>query len=174
MIKTQETLKTLKSWQIFEEFIQIFSMSKNLTEEQLDELKEAFIIYDINNDGVISTRELGTVLRQLGQNPTEAEILEMIKDLDKDKNSSISFDEFVTLMSDKMRGVETEQEVRDAFRVFDVNGNGFISADELRHVATNLGEKLTEEEANEMIRSAKVDGDGLINYNDFINMMIPK
>jgi calmodulin len=149
-------------------------MSKNLTEEQRDELKEAFAIYDTNNDGVISTRELGTVLRQLGQNPTEAEILEMIKDLDKDKNSSISFDEFAILMVDKMKNVDTEQEVRDAFRVFDVNGNGFLSADELRHVATNLGEKLTEEEANEMIRSANVDGNGQINYEDFVNLMIPK
>jgi calmodulin len=149
-------------------------MTKNLTEEQKDELKEAFAIYDTNNDGVISTRELGTVLRQLGQNPTEAEILEMIKDLDKDKNSSISFDEFAVLMVDKMRNVDTEQEVRDAFRVFDVNGNGFLSADELRHVATNLGEKLTEEEANEMIRSANVDSNGQINYEDFVHLMIPK
>lgn len=153
-------------------------MSKNspteLSEDQRDELKEAFGIYDINKDGVITTRELGTVLRQLGHNPTEAEILEMIKELDKDSNGTISFNEFTLLMADKMKNMDTEDDVRDAFRVFDVNGIGLISAQELRHVVTNLGEKLSDEEANEMIRVADADGDGLINYNDFINMMISK
>lgn len=49
-------------------------------------------------------------------------------------------------------------------RVFDKDGNGFISAAELRHVMTNLGEKLTDEEVDEMIREADVDGDGQVNY----------
>lgn len=146
----------------------------NLTDDQMDELKEAFAVYDTNRDGIITTRELGTVMRQLGQNPTEAEILEMIKQVDKDRSGTISFSEFVVLMGEKMKTVDTEEDVRDAFRVFDVNGNGQISAHELRHVATNLGEKLTEEEVNEMIRVADSDGDGVIDYKDFINMMIPK
>lgn len=144
------------------------------TDDQKDELKEAFAIYDTNRDGIITTRELGTVMRQLGQNPTEAEILEMIKQVDKDRSGTINFSEFAVLMEEKMKTVDTEEDVRDAFRVFDVNGNGQISAHELRHVATNLGEKLTEEEANEMIRVADSDGDGLIDYKDFISMMIPK
>lgn len=155
-----------------------FAMAKNqptdFTDDQLDELKEAFAVYDTNRDGVITTRELGTVMRQLGQNPTEAEIQEMIKQLDKDSSGTINFNEFVTLMADKMKTVVTEEDIRDAFRVFDVNGNGEISAHELRHVITNLGERLTEEEANEMIRVADLDGDGLINYLDFINVMSSK
>lgn len=150
------------------------SVSSKFTEEQLDELREAFAVYDINGDGVVTTRELGTIVRQLGQNPTEAEILEMIKEADADSTGTISFDEFAVLMAKKMKDVNTEEDVRDAFRVFDINGTGLISAHELRHVATNLGERLSEEEANEMIRVADVDGDGLINYDDFINMMISK
>lgn len=150
------------------------SVSSKFTEEQLDELREAFAVYDINGDGVVTTRELGTIVRQLGQNPTEAEILEMIKEADADSTGTIRFDEFAQLMSKKMKDVNTEEDVRDAFRVFDINGTGFISAHELRHVATNLGERLSEEEANEMIRVADGDGDGLINCNDFINMMISK
>lgn len=153
------------------------NLSSKLTEEQLDELKEAFAVYDMNRDGSITTRELGTVMRQLGQNPTEAEILEMIKDskeVNSNNNGTITFEEFTMLMSGKMKNAATEDDIRDAFRVFDVNGNGFISAQELLHVATNLGEKLSEEEANEMIRVADLDGDGIINYNDFITMMIPK
>lgn len=150
------------------------SLSLNLTEEQLDELKEAFAVYDLNNDGIITTRELGTVMRQLGQNPSEAEILEMIKEADKDRSGNLSLNEFVALMSKNMNQIDSIENVRDAFRVFDVNNTGQISSQELRHVATNLGEKLSEEEANEMIRIADSDGDGLINYNDFINMMISK
>ena len=61
-----------------------------------------------------------------------------------------------------------------ANEVFDRDGNGFISAAELRHVMTNLGEKLTDEEVDEMIREADVDGDGQINYEEFVKMMMAK
>ena len=56
--------------------------------------------------------------------------------------------------------------------MFDKDGNGFISAAELRHVMTNLGEKLTDEEVDEMIREADIDGDGQINYEEFVKMMM--
>lgn len=137
----------MKSSQLSKFTVMAQNLSSKFTEEQLDELKEAFAVYDMNRDGSITTRELGTVMRQLGQNPTEAEILEMIKEVDKNNSGTITFEEFTMLMSGKMKNVDTEDDIRDAFRVFDVNGNGFISAQELLHVATNLGEKLSEEEA---------------------------
>merc|ERR1719400_2250580 len=59
------------------------------------------------------------------------------------------------MMARKMKDTDSEEEIREAFRVFDKDGNGFISAAELRHVMTNLGEKLTDEEVDEMIREAK-------------------
>ena len=59
---------------------------------------------------------------------------------------------------------DEEQELRDSFRVFDKNGDGFISAAELRQVMTALGEKLSDEEVDEMIREADIDGDGRVNY----------
>jgi len=94
--------------------------------------------------------------------------------VDTDGDGTIDFDEFVELMKNKMKGLDAEEEIREAFKVFDKDGNGFISAAELRHVMTNLGEKLTDEEVDEMIREADVDGDGQINYEEFVKMMMSK
>ena len=92
-----------------------------------------------DGDGTITTKELGTVMRSLGQNPTEAELQDMINEVDADGNGTIDFPEFLTMMARKMRDTDSEEEIREAFKVFDKDGNGFISAAELRHVMTNLG-----------------------------------
>src|ERR1700730_6692383 len=93
----------------------------------------------IDGDGTITTIELGTVMRSLGQNPTEAELQDMINEVDADGNGTIDFPEFLTMMARKMKDTDSEEEIKEAFKVFDKDGNGFISAAELRHVMTNLG-----------------------------------
>jgi len=113
-------------------------------------------------------------LPSLGQNPTEAELQDMINEVDADGNGTIDFPEFLNLMARKMKDTDSEEELKEAFKVFDKDGNGFISAAELRHVMTNLGEKLTDEEVDEMIREADVDGDGQVNYDEFVKMMMAK
>uniref|UniRef100_A0A3Q3K9W2 EF-hand domain-containing protein n=1 Tax=Monopterus albus TaxID=43700 RepID=A0A3Q3K9W2_MONAL len=104
-----------------------------LTEEQIAEFKEAFSLFDKDGDGTITTKELGTVMRSLGQNPTEAELQDMINEVDADGNGTIDFPEFLTMMARKMKDTDSEEEIREAFRVFDKDGNGYISAAELRH-----------------------------------------
>jgi EF hand/EF-hand domain pair len=79
-------------------------------------------------------------MRSLGQNPTEAELQDMINEVDADGNGTIDFPEFLTMMARKMKDTDSEEEIKEAFKVFDKDGNGFISAAELRHVMTNLGE----------------------------------
>merc|ERR1712241_1052620 len=149
-------------------------MADQLTEEQIAEFKEAFSLFDKDGDGTITTKELGIVMRSLGQNPTEAELHDMINEVDADGNGTIDFAEFLSLMSRKVKDADSEEELMDAFKVFDKDGNGYISSAELRHVMTNLGEKLTDEEVEEMIREADVDGDGQINYEEFVKMMMAK
>ncbi|EPQ06863.1 Calmodulin [Myotis brandtii] len=149
-----------------------FSQIRNWRTEA--EFKEAFSLFDKDGDGTITTKELGTVMRSLGQNPTEAELQDMINEVDADGNGTIDFPEFLTMMARKMKDTDSEEEIREAFRVFDKDGNGYISAAELRHVMTNLGEKLTDEEVDEMIREADIDGDGQVNYEEFVQMMTAK
>jgi calmodulin len=147
-------------------------MADNLTEQQIAEFKEAFSLFDKDGDGSITTKELGTVMRSLGQAPTEAELQEMIHEKDTDGSGTIDFPEFLTMMARKMQDNDTDEEVREAFKVFDKDGNGFISSAELRHVLTSLGEKLSDEEVDEMIKTAEIDGDGQINYEEFVKMMV--
>merc|ERR1711934_656161 len=143
------------------------NMADQLTEEQIAEFKEAFSLFDKDGDGTITTKELGTVMRSLGQNPTEDELQDMINEVDADGNGTVDFPEFLSLMSRKMKDTDTEEEIIEAFKVFDRDGSGYISAAELRHVMTNLGEKLEDEELDEMMRESDVDADGHVNYEDF-------
>ena len=106
-------------------------------------------------------------MRSLGQNPSESELQDMINEVDADNNGTIDFPEFLTMMARKMKDTDSEEEIREAFKVFDRDSNGFISAAELRHVMTSIGEKLTDNEVDEMIREADQDGDGRIDCTYF-------
>jgi len=79
-------------------------------------------------------------------------------------SASIDFAEFLTLLSKATKSGDSEEEVEEAFRVFDKEGNGQVSVAELRHIMTNLGEKLTEEEADAMIQFAEADAQGEVDY----------
>ncbi|VDN38320.1 unnamed protein product [Cylicostephanus goldi] len=80
------------------------------------QFKEAFSLFDKDGDGTITTKELGTVMRSLGQNPTEAELQDMINEVDADGNGTIDFPEFLTMMARKMKDTDSEEEIREAFR----------------------------------------------------------
>merc|ERR1712038_1503218 len=84
----------------------------SLTGDDLATLKEAFTVYDKNNDGTITTKELSTVMRSLGQNPTDAEVQDMINEVDVDGSGSMEFPEFCVVMVKKMQETDTENEIR--------------------------------------------------------------
>ena len=149
-------------------------MVELLTDEQITEFKEAFFLCDKDGDGAIAVKELGTVMRSLGLNPTEDELQGMINEIDIDGNKNINFPNFLNLMAAKLKDRDTKEEAIEAFKVFDRNGNGLISVADIIHVINILGEKLTDKEADEMIRDSEADSDGLINYEEFIRLMISK
>ena len=109
-------------------------------------------------------------MRSLGLNPTQAELQSMINEVDVDGNGTVDFPEFLSLMAREMKDtdIDEDEELIEAFKVFDRDGSGMISAAELRHVMTNYGEKLTDEDVDEMIVDADVDHDGNINYVEFV------
>lgn len=146
----------------------------SLTSEQIEEFREAFSLFDRNGDGTITTTELGTVMRSLGQNPTETELRDMINEVDEDGSGTVEFDEFLKMMAKKLKDSDAMEELREAFRVFDKDGNGYISSSELRHVMNMLGEKLSDYEVGEMVKEADLDGDGMVNYEEFVAMMVQK
>ena len=103
-----------------------------LTRRQVKEFKDAFAIFDKDGGGSITTQELGDVMRSLGQKPTTAELETMVREIDADGNGEIDFPEFLTMMLRKMNEGNPEKELMDVFMVFDKDGSGTISPDELR------------------------------------------
>ena len=97
----------LNTWTLIQS---VHPMADQLTEEQIAEFKEAFSLFDKDGDGTITTKELGTVMRSLGQNPTEAELQDMINEVDADGNGTIDFPEFLSLMARKMKDSDSHRE----------------------------------------------------------------
>ncbi|XP_072461729.1 calmodulin-like [Notamacropus eugenii] len=149
-------------------------MANQLTEEQTTEFKETFSLFDKDGDDNTTTKELGTVMRSLGQNPTETELQDMINEVGANGKGTIDFPEFLIMMARKMRDTDREEEIRETFHVFEKDGNGYIGATELHHEMKNLGEKLTDEEVDDMIREADTGGDGQVNYKEFVQIMTAK
>lgn len=146
-------------------------MVENMTQEQIEEFREAFSLFDEEGNGLISNKLLITVLRALGNNPTEEEVEFMIKEVDEDASGTIEFDEFLQMMANKMDSVNYEKVIWEAFKVYDRDGNGLISVAELRYVLTTQGPKLSHEEVDDIIAEADMDGDGHINYYEFLRLL---
>ena len=111
------------------------------------------------------------MLRALGNNPTEEEVDNMIREVDEDGSGTIEFDEFLQMMSNKMNIINYEKVIWEAFKVYDRDGNNLISGAELRYVLSTQGPMLTHEEIDEIISEADMDGDGHINYYEFMRLL---
>ncbi|KAH0842860.1 Calmodulin [Fonsecaea pedrosoi] len=137
---------------------------KHLSDEEVKAYKDVFALFDKDGSGTITAQELGEIMKSLGQNPSDSELQDMINEVDVDRSGSIDFEEFLKMMSTTVKAQDFAHETRAAFNVFDKDGSGTISADELRQVMKSLGENLTDEEIDEMIREADKDKNGTIDF----------
>jgi centrin-1 len=142
-----------------------------LTEEQKSEIREAFDLFDTDGSGTIDAKELKVAMRALGFEPKKEEVKKMIADIDKDGSGTIDFEEFLQMMTAKMGSRDTREEILKAFRLFDDDNSGTITFKDLKRVAKELGENLTDEELQEMIDEADRDGDGEVNEEEFYRIM---
>merc|ERR1712063_170848 len=115
--------------------------------------------------------ELKVAMRALGFEPKKEEINKMISDIDKDGSGTIDFTEFLEMMTSKMSEKDSREEILKAFRLFDDDETGKVSLRNLKRVAKELGENMTDEELAEMIEEADRDGDGEINEEEFLRIM---
>jgi len=143
----------------------------SLSEEQIQNMKETFRLFDKTGRDQISTSDLGTVIRSLGQNPTEAELAELISEING--KETVDFTEFLSLMVKQMQVADTANDIKDAFKVFDKNSTGEISAADLKHILTTIGEKLSEEDVDLLLKDGNiVDQNGKIHYDSFVQLMM--
>ncbi|XP_058874873.1 calcium-binding protein 2-like isoform X2 [Acipenser ruthenus] len=151
----------------------VFGQDRELRPEEIEELKEAFREFDKNRKGFVSCKDLGECMRTMGYMPTEMELIELSQQISGGK---VDFDDFVELMGPKMLAETADmigvKELRDAFRQFDSNKDGQISTAELREAMKKLmGQQLNPREIDEIVKDVDLNGDGLVDFEEFVRMM---
>ncbi|XP_060627786.1 troponin C, skeletal muscle [Anolis sagrei] len=145
-----------------------------LSEEMIAEFKAAFDMFDADGGGDISTKELGTVMRMLGQTPTKEELDAIIEEVDEDGSGTIDFEEFLVMMVHQMKEDakgKSEEELAECFRIFDRNADGYLDAEELIEIFRASGETVSESEIEELMKDGDKNNDGRIDFDEFLKMM---
>ncbi|KAF7827575.1 putative calcium-binding protein CML25 [Senna tora] len=148
------------------------SLSVHSRAQLTAELEEVFKKFDVNGDGKICSSELGSILGSLGQQATPEELQNMIREVDSDGDGFISLEEFIELNTKGIDSAEAMENLKDAFSVFDIDGNGSITAEELQKVMKSLGDDCSVAECRRMISGVDSDGDGQIDFEEFKVMMM--
>lgn len=145
-----------------------------LTEDEIEEIREAFALFDTEQSGVIDPKELKAAMQSLGFEQKNPTIYNMIADLDTHENAGgINFDRFLDAITDKLGNKESREGIARIFELFDDDRTGRINVHNLRRVAKELGETMSADELKEMLERAASDGDE-ISFEDFYFIMTKK
>ncbi|CDW86002.1 centrin [Stylonychia lemnae] len=144
---------------------------QELSDEQKQEIKEAFDLFDTDKTGTIDYHELKVAMRALGFDVKKQEVLNLMKEYDRDNTGQIEYHDFLEIMTHKISERDPVEEILKAFKLFDEDNTGRISLRNLRRVARELGENLSDDELQAMIDEFDKDGDGEINEQEFLNIM---
>eukprot|EP01071_Lankesteria_metandrocarpae_P004080 Lankesteria_metandrocarpae@DN3357_c0_g1_i2.p1 len=145
-----------------------------LTEEEIEEIRESFNLFDTDGSGRIDPKELKAAMQSLGFESKNPTIYRMIADLDSHGKSSVDFEEFLDAITSKLGDKESRDGIQKIFALFDDDKTGTISLRNLKRVAKELGETMSDDELREMIERADGNGDGEISFEDFYTIMTKK
>jgi len=144
-----------------------------MSEGEKKDLKAAFTMMDKNHDGMVNAAELKSMMEMLGISVTDAQIHDLMQQASRSGDGLFSEEEFLQFMNKHSKNSDDIMEdLVAAFRVFDKDGNGYITRDELKQGMEMIGENVTELQLDEMLRVADIDKDGRINYEEFARMML--
>ncbi|KAK9051077.1 hypothetical protein SSX86_027703 [Deinandra increscens subsp. villosa] len=139
-----------------------------------EEVTKIFNRFDTNGDGRISEDELIGILKSLGSGTSPEDVKRTMSEIDADSDGFISLDEFIGFckgIAGESEGDDGISDLREAFKLYDLNNNGVISANELQQILSRLGESYTVENCANMIKSVDKDGDGFVDFEEFRKMM---
>ena len=142
-------------------------------QEQMEELKEAFQLFDTNHIGKIDSREFKAAMRALGFPVKKVDVIRYFKEIPKDITDSLTFEEFIRIVGPIMPKRDSKEEIFKIFQLFDEDKTGKISFKNLRKIAAEVGENLSDDEIKEMISEAdrSTHKEGLIDFEDFYKVM---
>lgn len=146
-------------------------MAGQLTEQEKADIKAVFDSFDKDGNKSISSKELGAVMKACGQNLSKDQLDNLMKAVDTNNSGCIDFSEFCTMMVSAMNAKPSEDDMLEAFKACDKDGNGYLSKSEIKTVMADLNIKLSDEDVNNMIKQADKDGDGKVNYQEFVKIM---
>ncbi|KRZ75908.1 Troponin C, isoform 2 [Trichinella papuae] len=166
----------------FQNFIQKIMTSEaveealsQLSNEQIEQFRKYFNMFDKEKKGYIHTSQVGQILRTMGQAFEDRDLKQLIKEFDTDGSGEIEFEEFAALVArfvmQEDDSANMEEELREAFRLYDKEGNGYINVSDLRDILRALDENITEDELDEMIAEIDTDGSGTVDFDEFMEMM---
>lgn len=134
-------------------------------------MKDAFNLFDPSGTGFMESKDLKFAMRALGFEPKKEEVKKLIAETDKQGTGKIALEDFMSAMSTRLAEKDINEEIMKAFQLFDEDGTGKISFKNLKNVAKELSENLSDEELQEMISEADRDGDGEVNQEEFLRIM---
>ena len=144
----------------------------NYTPDVIPEIRKHFNDADTDKDGLVPVKELKGILNKFGNNVSDSDFQLMLKELELDLNGSAKFEEFLYMLSRPMIQKDAEEELVEAFKIFDKDGDGKIPVSELGAIMKNIGEPLSPEELDEFIKQADSNKDGSIDFAQFVHLML--
>ncbi|GJQ83701.1 hypothetical protein Trydic_g590 [Trypoxylus dichotomus] len=149
-------------------------MTEALDKEQLQMLQKAFNMFDSSKKGRIEKEKVRTILNTLGQAYNDAELEALLDQNDPDGSGLLNFDAFCRVASHFLESEDDEalqKELKEAFRLYDKEGNGYIPTSSLREILAALDDQLTTDQLNEMIAEIDTDSSGTVDFDEFMEMM---